>query len=84
MMLSTTTVSSRSDITTYICGRLKTLTKSRNLPGARRLERMAPGTLGTSDRVLLFPRSTSDEKTAPVAAPPLGPFSKLTAEDWRA
>jgi hypothetical protein len=24
--------------------------------------------------VLLFPRSASDEKTAPVAAPPLGPF----------
>jgi hypothetical protein len=30
--------------------------------------------LSTSDRVLLFPRSASDEKTAPVAAPPLGPF----------
>ena len=44
---------------------------------------MPTGTLGTSDRVLLFPRSASDEKTAPVAAPPLGPFSQLTAEIGR-
>ena len=26
-----------------------------------------------------IPRSASDEKTAPVAAPPLGPFSNMTS-----
>jgi hypothetical protein len=44
-----------------------------------RVERKPTVALGTSDRVLLFPRSASDEKTAPVAAPPLGPFSNMTS-----
>ena len=38
------------------------------------LERKPTVTLGKSGRVLLFPRSASDEKTAPVAASRWGRF----------
>jgi hypothetical protein len=43
------------------------------------VERKPTVALGTSDRLLLFPHSASDEKTAPVAAPPLGPLSNMQA-----